>query len=183
MTIFIIFIFFIIIVSIYIKSTSTSSYILQTLKSIFSNVVVLYSDSNITLCRGDKAGENFLFAITINNYSAISLQSIEILYNRAEKLHIHNKVIITDYVVDSSSNISKKLKEYEIDIWDRKKLLSISSTDDSTFNSPYDSSVLKTSDTSDDTCYIDKNTDDPIQDGAFHTHGIFSIFNNKTEHL
>ena len=160
------------------KKTLTSyTSALSIIRAHFSNVSIVYSDSRITLCRGDKSGENFLFALRGN--SAFSLQDIETLYEKAEKLHIHNRIIITDYSIDNTVS-EKKLKEYEIDVWDTSKLASISTP--STSN-PADASVLKTSDTSDDTCYIEENSDDPIKDGAFHTHSIFSIFNNKTEHL
>lgn len=161
------------------KNIELSSNIPNLIKARFYNVSVAYSDYNITLYRGDRSGENFLFAIK-NNSASFSLQDIENLYQKAEKLHIHNKILITDYPITNTSITPKKLKEYEIDIWDSSKLISISTT---TSSSTYNSSALKTSDTSDDTCYIEESSDDPIQDGASHAHSIFSIFNNKTEHL
>lgn len=149
------------------------------IRSKFSNVSIPYSDSSLTLCRGDKSGENFLFAIK-NSLSPFSLQDVEKLYEKAEKLHIHNKILITDFPIDNTIITPKKLKEYEIDIWNSKKLASISTPNTS---STYDSSALKTSDTSDDDCYIEEDLNDPIQDGTFHTHSIFSVFNNKVDHL
>lgn len=158
------------------KDTKTSPSYLATyiINSRFSNVSTAYTDYNITLYRGDKSGENFLFAIK-NGSSSFSLQDINILYEKAEQLHIHNRILITDFPVDNSSIISKKIKEYEIEIWDSSKLKSLGSSSSA--------SALKTSDTSDDTCDIEEDSTDPIQDGAFKTHGIFSFFNNKTEHL
>lgn len=184
MSIFISLLFFIvIIIMVCANSTSGSlSFYGSAQKSIrakFSNVSIPYSDYSLTLCRGDKSGENFLFAIK-NSFSPFSLQDIEKLYEKAEKLHIHNKILITDFPIDNTTITQKKLKEYEIDIWNSKKLASISEPHAS---SPYDSSALKTSDTSDDNCYIEEDLDDPIQDGTFHTHSIFSIFNSKIERL
>lgn len=180
---FLLFIFIIVMMAIS-TNTSLSSYssALKIIRTHFSNVSILYSDYSITLCRGDKSGENFLFAIK-NNSSSFSLQDIENLYEKAEKLHIHNRILITDLPINTTTIIAKKLKEYEIDIWNSTKLASISSPNTNTSTSTYNSSALKTSDTSDDDCYIEEDLNDPIQDGTFHTHSIFSIFNNKTEHL
>lgn len=156
------------------NSLSKYSSILPIISSGFSNVVIAYSNYNITLYRGDKSGENFLFAVK-NNPISFSLNDINIIYEKAEKLHIHNKIIITDFPISTSSTISEKLQEYGIEVWNRNKLKSIALSTST--------SALKTSDTSDDTCDIDENLEDPIQDGTFNTHGIFSIFNDKTEHL
>ncbi len=149
------------------------------IKENFSNVSIPYSDYNITLFKGDKSGENFLFAIK-NNPSPFSLQDIETLYEKSQRLHIHNRVLITDFPINNTTITQKRLKEYEIDIWNSAKLTKISTPSTS---STYESSTLKTSDISDDTCQIDENLDDPIKDGALHTHSIFSIFNNKVDHL
>ena len=46
------------------NSLSKYSSILSIISSGFSNVVTAYSNYNITLYRGDKSGENFLFAIS-----------------------------------------------------------------------------------------------------------------------
>lgn len=152
----------------------------------FANVSVPYKDNTLTLYLGDKAGENFIFALQ-NNSSFFSLHDINNLYETAERLHIHNKILITDFPV--SPSILSKIEEYNIDVWNSLKLTNMF---DSTSNTSYTSStnttvssisVLKTSDTSDDTCEIDDNPFDPIQDGAYHTHGLFSIFKDKTEHL
>ncbi len=183
MLIFISLLFFIFIIILCANSAniSLSSYssAQKVIRTKFSNVSIPYSDYSLTLCRGDKSGENFLFAIK-NSFSPFSLQDVEKLYERAEKLHIHNKILITDFPIDNTIITTKKLKEYEIDIWNSQKLASISTPNTS---STYDSSALKTSDTSDDNCYIEEDLEDPIQDGTFHTHSIFSIFNNKVDHL
>lgn len=182
MLIFISFLFFIFIIILCANSTniSLSSYgsAQKVIRTKFSNVSIPYSDYSLTLCRGDKSGENFLFAIK-NNFSPFSLQDVEKLYEKAEKLHIHNKILITDFPINNTIITPRKLKEYEIDIWNSQKLASISTSNSST----YESSALKTSDTSDDNCYIVEDLDDPIQEGALHTHSIFSIFNNKVDHL
>lgn len=171
-----IFIFLAIFWYIFKNNTSILSYY-NIINTCFSNVSLVYSDTNITLYRGDKAGENFIFAMK-NNSTAFSLSDITILFEKAEKLHIHSRILITDIPI-SSSVTTKKLKEYEIQIWSSEKLRNIknSVTDGSSF------SPLETSDTLDDTCEIDESPDDPIQDGTFNTHGIFSIFTDKTEHL
>lgn len=180
------FLFFIFIIVMIAKSNnitlSSYSSALKIIRANFSNVSIPYSDYSVTLCRGDKSGENFLFAIK-NNSSPFSLQDVENLYEKAEKLHIHNRILITDLPINNTTITPKKLKEYEIDIWNSTKLASISTPNTNTSTSTYNSSALKTSDTSDDNCYIEEDLDDPIQDGTFHTHSIFSIFNNKTEHL
>lgn len=183
MSILVSFLFFIFIIILFASSAnspiSSYSYAQKVIRKSFSNVSIPYSDYSLTLYRGDKSGENFLFAIK-NSFSPFSLQDVEKLYEKAEKLHIHNKILITDFPIDNTIITPKKLKEYEIDIWNNKKLANISTPNAS---STYDSSALKTSDTSDDNCYIVEDLDDPIQEGALHTHSIFSIFDNKVDHL
>ncbi len=93
MLIFISLLFFIFIIILCANSAniSLSSYssAQKVIRTKFSNVSIPYSDYSLTLCRGDKSGENFLFAIK-NSFSPFSLQDVEKLYERAEKLHIHN---------------------------------------------------------------------------------------------
>lgn len=155
----------------------------STYMNYMSNMKLLYSDGSILLYRGDKDGENFVFALK-NNSSTFSSTDIYTLYEKAEKLHIHNKILITDYPIDSSSTIYKKVREYKIAVWNSSKLSSLINAEygENSSYTPSSSSALKTSDTSDDNCDIDESND-PIQDGAFNTHGIFSLLGNKPDRL
>lgn len=180
---FIVFIFFIVfITSTYISTSSNLSIkvLFSKYMNYLSNAKLIYSNASILLYTGDKSGENFIFAVSNTSYP-FSYKDICTLYEKAESLHIHNKILITDQTITTSSTLYKKLIEYDITIWNSKKLKSLMNDADS--NLSYSSSPLKTSDTSDDTCDIDDTPYDPIQDGSFNTHGIFSIFNNKIERL
>ena len=152
--------------------------IINKAKSIFSNAQKIYSNSSISIYQADASGENFIFALK-NTDKAYSLNDIEILNEKSKKFHIHNKILITNYPITESDLIYIKLHEYKIDTWNISKLIPPSKDSDS----HYSSSILKTSDTSDDTCEIDLNSNDPIQDGKLNTHSLFSLFGNKTEHL
>lgn len=160
---------------IYLGSKSTSRPF-EILLQPFRNVTKIYRDYSITIYQADACGENFLFAFK-NNHTQFTLNDINILYEKAIKFHFHNRILI------SASNtyptyIQTKIQEYEIDIWNREKLISILKNDSS-----YTSSILKTSDTSDDTCEIDPDQNDPIQDGKFNTNSLLSIFGNKPNRL
>ena len=65
-----------------------------------------------------------MFAIK-NNSISFSLNDINTIYEKAERLHIHNRIIITDFPISSSSTISEKLQEYGIEVWNRNKLKNI----------------------------------------------------------
>lgn len=167
------------------KTNASIKNLFSSYMNYLSNVKLFYSDAEILLYRADKSGENFVFAIK-NNSSPFTIKDVSTLYDKSEKLHIHNKILITDYPVDSSSAIYKKVKEYQITIWNSKKLSNLIENE---FNDSYDSSYkskssspLTTSNTSDDTCDIEDSVD-PIQDGAFNTHGIFSLLGNKPDRL
>lgn len=171
-----IFLVFYIIIFVYIlysiKKKNLAFTIMSTITSYFNNAKTVYSDSNITLYTGDKFGNNFILAVKPNS-TAFSSLDISTLYEKATQLHIHNKIIVTDIPLNSSTTY-RKLKEYEIEIWNSNKLNSFLVSNTST-------SPLQTSDTSDDTCDIEEDSNDPIQNGAFHTHSLFS--GNKIEHL
>lgn len=146
----------------------------------FSNIKKIYSDINITLFQADDDGENFIFALK-NNSTQPSMLDFQTLYEKAQKLHIHNKVFVSNYPVGNTSLLYKKLKELGIVIWDNNKLYSLANSTVST-NSKNTSSVLTTSDTSDDDCEIDDEPFNPIQDGN-SVHSLLSLFGNKPEHL
>lgn len=170
-------VFFIIVIGsiVYINSKSkilTSNYN-TILKSYFDRLLVIHQDSNVTLYSADKDAENFLIETTSLN-RPITASDIMTLVKAAQKNHIHNKIIITNFPIDSTLKNSKTFKESEIMVWNSATVASLVKD----LNSE-----LRTSDTSDDTCKIDTDSNDPIQDGAFSTHGIFSIFNNKVDHL
>lgn len=169
------------------------------LKSYFSNVEKVYTTASMSLYKADRSGENFLFAIK-NNSNPVTLSDLTTLYEIAEKYHIHNKVFVTEYQINNSSVLYKKIKEYEIQVWNSATIAKFTSYTDTTnnyinplkdkikmstsFNSSSQTSFspIKTSDTSDDKCEIEEAFD-PIQEGAFKTHGIFSIFRDKPDHL
>lgn len=183
----IIFIVFIAIIYSYIsKGTNlTIKNLFSTYMNYLSNVKLFYSDANILLYRADKSGENFVFAIKNTSYP-FTITDVFTLYDKAEKLHIHNKILITDYPVDASSAIYKKVREYKITVWNSNKLKSLVENE---FNDSFESSTssktsspLSTSNTSDDNCEIEE-ANDPIQDGSFNTHGIFSFLGNKPDRL
>lgn len=186
---FVIIIIFFIFICIYISKNANLSIrnLFSSYMNYLSNVNLFYSDGEILLYRADKDGENFIFALKNTSYH-FSLKDVATLYEKAEKLHIHNKVLITDYPIDSSSAIYKKIKEYGITVWNSTKLTKLlenefnDSYDTTKYSSKHSSSALTTSDTSDDTCEIDE-ANDPIQDGTFNTHGIFSFLGNKPDHL
>lgn len=182
------FLFFIIIVCFFIVSlctpnTSTKNSISNLFISVlknkqFSNIHKTYIDSNIVIYQADNDGENFIFLLK-NNSMPLSLKDIEFFYEKAVKFHIHNKVVVTSLINDSSP-IYKKIREYEIDIWDTNKLQNLSKSKNNSISS---SSILKTSDTSNDTCKIDPYQNNPIQNGKSNTHSLLSIFGNKPDRL
>lgn len=178
--IFYIFIIYYIFKIVYNTAKNTSSTLATTfIKNNFASVSIPYKDANITLYLGDKTGENFIFAVPNKLYS-FTTQDLVTLYEKGEKLHIHNKILITDFPIDTS--LSRKISEYDIEVWNSAKINHMNSSSSDSDIIDYNSSALKTSNTSDDTCDIDENLEDPIQDGTLHTHGIFSIF-NKVDHL
>lgn len=65
-----------------------------------------------------------------------------------------------------NNNLLEKIKEYNIQIWDNKKI-------DSLISSPSTSSILQTSNTSDDTCKIDNNQFEPIQEPTSFWKNLF----------
>lgn len=169
----------------YIKKHSSSAYTLLykvfTVQQ-FSNISNVYSTSSLAIIRADNNGENFLFGVK-KDLSVFTVQDIEKIYAIAQGLHIHTAVIATNTPITTTNSIYRKIREYNIDVWDIPKL-TILSAEMSSANSSHKSSVLKTSDTSDDKCKIDPSSFDPIQDeSAVKTTSLFSGLFNKPDHL
>lgn len=122
----------------------------------FSNISKFNPSQDLTFIYANSHGENYLFALK-NTNSGFTTLDIDRIYEYSQREHIHNPVILV-LQPSFSDNLLKKIKEYNIQIWDNKKLESLIST--YTFNS----SVLPTSDTSNDTCKIDSNQFNPIQE-------------------
>lgn len=151
----------------------------------FSNVVRIYSNGYMNIFTADTDGENFIIGFN-NSLKLPSTMDISTLNDKAAKMHIHNIVYITAIPIPETTITYKIMKKYSIDIWDQQKIDSFIYGDLSgsyTSSVSSNTSVLKTSNTSDDTCDIDTNSNDPIQDGALHTHSLFSIFDKKIERL
>lgn len=138
-------------------NTTMMSSKLNTLFKIqnFSNISKNLSIPDITLISADSDGENNLFALK-NTNSLFSLSDINNVYEYAQNEHIHNVILITPFS-SFSTNILKQIKEYDIQVWDYNKLNSL-------IYSTNNTSILKTSNTSDDTCKIDNNQFNPIQE-------------------
>lgn len=153
--------------------TSTFSLLNKALKTQqFSNIKTISNSNNLILITADSHGENYLFALKPNSmpFSSTELNSI---YDRANKFHIHNVAIINKDAVLPSSQLGKKIVEYNFEVWSLTKLISLARTTSSP-NSTHTKSVLRTSDTSYDKCKIDNNPVDPIQRGPKKTHSLFS---------
>ena len=123
-------------------------------KHNFTNILKT-SINGTTFIRANSHGENYLFVFK-NLTSVFTTLDIDKIYEYAQKEHIHNPVILVSQP-SFSDNLLNKIKEYNIQIWDNKKLDSLISTYTT-------SSVLSTSDTSDDTCKIDPSQFNPIQE-------------------
>lgn len=189
MALFVFFFIFIIAYYIYLSNNYYSPYAL--LKKVFlvkrfSNIATVATYNNFYLIRADADGENYLFGVK-NNSAHLTNSEILKLYEYAHKAHIHSVVLVTFYPISSNTNY-RKLKQYGIEVWDYKKLIALSaSTTPNTSSSSNGAisntySILKTSDTSDDKCKIDKNSFDPIQDGSL-SEGLFSAFFDKPTRL
>lgn len=167
---FILFIF--VIVYVIKKASSSSSYSYfneRKVRMYFSNVEKVFTSSTIALYKGDKSGENFLIAIKLT-YSPISNLDLSTIYDVSVKYHIHNKILLSNEDISSNQLLSKKLKEYEIRVigaYEFQNLMNGSS------------SVLETSNTSDDNCHIDE-ANNPIKfvEPKFN---IFSILKSKQD--
>jgi len=154
--------------------TSTFSLLNKALKTQqFSNIKTISSSNSLTLITADSHGENYLFALK-SNYMPYSSTELDSIYDRANKFHIHNVVIINKDTVLPSSQLGKKIVEYKFEVWSLTKLISLARTTSTNANSTSTKSVLRTSDTSYDKCKIDNTPVDPIQRGSSKTHSLFS---------
>lgn len=147
----------------------------------FSNISNVYSTSALSIIRADKSGENYIFGVK-KDASLFTVRDIEKIYAIAHGLHIHTIVLAVKAPITSSNSMYRKIREYKIDVWDAQKLSALAS-EQSSANSSHSYSVLKTSDTSDDTCKIDNNSFDPIQEETLKPHSLFSGLFDKPDHL
>lgn len=165
-------IIFIIVVNIINKSKTNIFPNELKLRENFSNVEKVFSTSTMTLYKGDKSGENFLLAIKSPSRPTSKLD-LSTIYDIAEKYHLHNKILFTNEKINSNPSLSKGLKEYDIRVLNSFDFQKITSSSES-------SSILETSDTSDDNCEIDESTS-PIK--YQNSNGIFSFLKNKSDRL
>ena len=153
--IFILFIFLIVLCVAMNNQTSSLSNKLNMFfqKESFSNISKELT-STMNFISASNRGDNYLFAFKRTTYP-YSLFDITSIYEKAQKDHIHNVILLTKATLQK--NILDKLKEYDIQVWDNNKLDSLIFTTEST-------SILQTSDTSDDNCTIETNQVDAIQE-------------------
>ena len=120
--------------------------------------------SNLVFVNASNRGQNFLFSFKSNSYM-YSLLDIDTIYEKAQKDHIRNIILLTR--ISLPENISNKLKEYNIQVCDYNKLISLAYSSEP-------NSILQTSNTSDDTCKIEANQFDPIQKPKSFLENLFS---------
>ena len=164
-------------------SSSAYSLLLRALAiQEFSNISNVYSNSTLAIIRADTKGENYLFGARKDGAN-FTVNDIEKIYTIAQGLHIHTVVIATKLAIPNTHSIYRKIKEYNIDVWDLAKLTALA-TAQSSANASHSYSVLKTSDTSDDHCKIDPSSFNPIQDErAAKTSSLFSGLFSKPDRL
>ena len=131
----------------------------------FHSITKDFSISGVSITSASSHGENYLFAQK-NNMTQFSTMDITAIYEKANKFHIHNIVLLTSST-DVPSHLLKKIKEYNIQIWDKNKI-------DSLIYSAHTNSVLSTSDTSDDKCKITTDNFEPIQEPHSFLHTFFT---------
>lgn len=147
----------------------------------FSNISNVYSTSSLAIIRADKSGENYVFGVKKDG-SLFNVRDIEKIYAIAQGLHVHTVVLAVKTPITNTNSIYRKIREYNIDVWDAQKLTALAS-EASSATSSHKYSVLKTSDTSDDKCHIDKNSFDPIQELSLKPRSLFSGLFDKPDHL
>ena len=146
----------------------------------FSNIKIINNSSNLRLITADSHGENYLFGIKSGNMQ-FSMIELDYIYDKAQKSHIHNVVIIIPRDI-SSSELQQKITDYNFETWTLFKLLSLSKNT-SNSSDTYTKSVLRTSDTSYDKCKIDNTPVDPIQHGPSKSHSILGNLFNRPNRL
>lgn len=120
----------------------------------FSEIKTKQLNGNITIITADNLGENFLYAIK-NNITSIISSDIETIYEYSKKAHIHNTIIVKSLKKGITTDAENKAKEYNLDVIEESELIKMLNQEKA--------SILKTSDTSDDTCEIDySQNEDPI---------------------
>ncbi len=148
----------------------------------FSNIQTFPSFVNGYIFRGvDTQGENILFVIK-NNSLEISNIDVTSIYENATKLHYHNIVLVVSSIINP--NIIKLLNSYNITYWDRRKMLSIINNSNNIIddNINKNSTILTTSNTSDDKCTIEESFN-PIMDADTKKTSIFASLFNKPDKL
>lgn len=123
----------------------------------FSEIKTKQLNGNITIITADNLGENFLYAMR-NDTTPIIPTNIETIYEYSKKAHIHNTTVIVKSLNNGiTGNAQSKAKEYKLDVIEEIELIKMLNQEKA--------SILKTSDTSDDTCEIDySQNDDPISE-------------------
>lgn len=184
------FVVFIIILAIYFVIYLSKSTLLNTPGKLlaqvfkaqgFANLKTVYSTSTLNIVRADANGENYLFAYR-NDIYIPSLTDITKLHDFAKKLHIHSAVLVSYNPIPNTHASYRKVREYNIDVWDASKMMHLSRAFDAETQIGTAHHILKTSDTSDDTCEIDTSSYDPIQETPVSTN-IFSGLFNKPDRL
>lgn len=137
----------------------------------FHSITKDLSHPGLLLISASSHGENYLFAQK-NNMSQFSTTDINTIYDKAQKSHIHNIVVLTSSSSTFSTTLLEKINSYNIQIWDNNKINSLIYSSNS-------KSVLSTSDISDDKCKIDTNSFEPIQEPT----SFWKNFFNKPDRL
>ncbi len=126
-------------------------------KQNFSEIKTKQLSGNITIVTANNLGENFLYAMR-NDITSIIPSNVETIHEYSKKAHIHNAIIVVKSLKNGITiDADNKAKEYNLDVIEENELIKILSQENA--------SILKTSDTSDDTCEIDySQNEDPISD-------------------
>ena len=126
-------------------------------KQRFSEIKTKQLNGNITIISANNLGENFLYAMR-NDITSMVPSNIETIYEYSKKEHIHNTIVIVKSLKDGiTDNAKNKAKEYNLDVIEGNELIKMLDQEKA--------SILKTSDTSDDTCEIDySQNEDPISE-------------------
>ena len=118
----------------------------------FSEIKIKQLNGNITIITANNLGENFLYAMR-NDITSILPSNIETIYEYSKKAHIHNSIVVVKNGI--TANAENKAKEYNLDVIKESELIKMLNQEKA--------AILKTSDTSDDTCEIDySQNEDPI---------------------
>ena len=144
----------------------------------FTEIKTFFSSSTLHMVSANLHGENYVFA-TKKGDPHFSLTDLHTIYDLSKKSHIHNVVLFTSLKIPANSELSRKIRDYNFEVWDNAKIMSLLTSPSET----YTKSVLRTSDTSYDTCKIDNSTVDPIQPGKLKSHSLLGNLFNKPNRL